>query len=117
VTTADVSLKAPFTQAVLDAVAKSQSPAARYIAAWSKSGSYMWDELAACSLIDPSVITKEKQLYMDVDLSHGPSYGETLTWSEELKPATATRIVHAQMDLDLEKFHKMFVELMSQPSH
>ena len=77
----------------------------------------MWDELAACSLIDPSVITKEKQLYMDVDLSHGPSYGETLTWSEELKPATATRIVHAQMDLDLEKFHKMFVELMSQPSH
>jgi inosine-uridine nucleoside N-ribohydrolase len=117
VTTADVSLKAPFTQAVLDAVAKSQSPAARYIAAWSKSGSYMWDELAACSLIDPSVITKEKQLYMDVDLSHGPSYGETLTWSEPLKPATATRIVHAQMDLDLEKFHKMFVELMSQPSH
>jgi inosine-uridine nucleoside N-ribohydrolase len=117
VTTADVSLKAPFTQAVLDAVAKSQSPTARYIAAWSKSGSYMWDELAACSLIDPSVITKEKLLYMDVDLSHGPSYGETLTWSEALKPATATRIVHAQMDLDLEKFHKMFVEPMSQPSH
>ena len=113
VTTADVSLKAPFTQSVLDAVVKSQSPTARYIAAWSKSGSYMWDELAACSLIDPSLITQEKVLYMDVDLSHGPSYGETLTWSEALKPTTATRTVHAQMDLNLDRFHKMFEELMT----
>jgi purine nucleosidase len=88
VTTVDVSLKAPFTQAVLDTVAKSQAPAARYIAAWSKSGSYMWDELAACAWVDPSLITKEKVLYMDVDLSHGPSYEETLAWSEALKPET-----------------------------
>jgi inosine-uridine nucleoside N-ribohydrolase len=112
VTTADVSLKAPFTQAVLDAVSKAQSPAARYIAAWSKAGSYMWDELAASVVIDPSLITEEKVLYMDVDLSHGPSYGETLTWSEELKPVTATRTVHAEMSVNLDKFQKMFVGLM-----
>ncbi len=73
----------------------------------------MWDELAASFILDPSLITKEKVLYMDVDLSHGPSYGETLTWSDALKPAVATRMVHAQMDLDLEKFHQMFVELMT----
>ena len=116
VTTADVSLKAPFTQAVLDAVTKSQSSTAHYIAAWSKSGSYMWDELAASVILDPSLITREKVLYMDVDLSHGPSYGETLTWSEALKPATATHAVHAEMDLDLDKFHKLFVALMTNGS-
>jgi inosine-uridine nucleoside N-ribohydrolase len=116
VTTADVSLKAPFTQAVLDSVVNSQSPAARYIGAWSKAGSYMWDELAASFILDPTLITQEKVLYMDVDLSHGPSYGATLTWSEALKPATATRSVHAQMDLDLDKFHKEFVELMMRSS-
>ncbi len=112
VTTVDVSIKAPFTQNMLDAIAKSQSPTARYIAAWSQQRYYLWDELAACAWLDPSLITKEKLIYMDIDLSHGPSYGDTLTWTEKLKPATSVRIVHAQLDLDLAKFQTMFVDLM-----
>ena len=112
-TTVDVSVKAPFTQAMLDDLAQSQAPAARYIAAWSQQRSYMWDELEACAWIDPSIITKEQVLYMDVDLSHGPSYGDTLTWPENLKPATGVRLVHAQLDLDLPRFQKKFVELMT----
>jgi inosine-uridine nucleoside N-ribohydrolase len=113
VTTVDVSIKAPFTQKMLDEIGKSQSPAARYIAAWSQDRYYMWDELAACAWLDPTLITKEKQLYMDIDLSHGPSYGDTLTWTEKLKPTTGVRLVHAQVDLDLPRFQKMFVELMT----
>jgi purine nucleosidase len=113
VTTVDVSIKAPFTQAMLDEISKSQSPTARYIAAWSQNRYYLWDELTACSWLDPSIITEEKQLYMDVDLSHGPSYGDTLTWTEKMKPSTGVRVVHAQTDLDLEKFQKMFVGLMT----
>jgi inosine-uridine nucleoside N-ribohydrolase len=113
VTTVDVSIKAPFTQAMLDEISKSQSPAARYIAAWSQDRYYMWDELAACAWLDPSIITKEKPLYMDVDLSRGPAYGDTLTWTEKLKPQTNVRMVHAQTDLDLAKFQKEFVELMT----
>jgi purine nucleosidase len=113
VTTTDISLKAPFTQQMLDAIAKSQAPAARYIAAWSRPQSYMWDELEACAWLDPAIITKEELLYMDVDLSHGPSYGDTLTWPEKLKPQTGVRLVHAQMDLDLARFQNEFVDLMS----
>jgi len=112
-TTVDISVKTPFTQEMLDAIAKSQSPTARYIAAWSQQRYYMWDELEACAWIDPSLITKEQPLYMDVDLSHGPSYGDTLTWPEKLKPVTGVRLVHAQLDLDLPRFQKMFVELMT----
>ena len=92
---------------------KSQTPTARYIAAWSQDRYYLWDELAACAWLDPTLITKEKLLYMDVDLSHGPSYGDTLTWTEKFKPATGVRLVHAQVDLDLPRFQKMFVELMT----
>ncbi len=113
VTTVDISIKAPFPQAMFDAISKSQAPAARYIAAWSRPQSYMWDELEACAWIDPSIITKEQTVYMDVDLSHGPSYGDTLTWPEKLKPATGVRLVHAQLDLDLSRFQKMFVDLMT----
>jgi len=83
VTTADVSLKAPFTQQMLDAISKSNTPGARYIAAWSQERYFMWDELAALAWVDPSLITKEKKLYMDVDLSHGLSYGDVFTWAED----------------------------------
>ncbi|MGB7549333.1 MAG: nucleoside hydrolase [Terracidiphilus sp.] len=113
VTTVDVSIKAPFTAKMLDEISKSSSPAARYIAAWSQDRYYMWDELAACAWLDPALITKEKLVYMDVDLSHGPSYGDTLTWTEKMKPETGVRLVHAQVDLDLARFQKMFVELMT----
>jgi inosine-uridine nucleoside N-ribohydrolase len=113
ITTADISVKAPFTQAMVDAIAKSPTPAAKYIAAWSQQRYYMWDELEACAWLDPTLITKEQVVYMDVDLSHGPSYGDTLTWPENLKPASGVRPVHAQLDLDLPRFQKMFVELMT----
>jgi inosine-uridine nucleoside N-ribohydrolase len=112
-TTVDISLKTAFTQAMFDAIAKSQSPTAKYIAAWSQNRYYMWDEVEACAWIDPSIITQQEDLYMDVDVSHGPSYGDTLTWTEKIKPATGVHIVHAQTDLNLAKFQKMFVDLMS----
>lgn len=116
VTTVDVSIKAMFTQAMLDAISKSPNPAAQYIAKYSQDRYYLWDELAACAWLDPSIITKEQFVYMDVDLSHGPAYGDTLTWTETLKPAIDLRKVHAQVDLDLPKFTNMFVRLMSAPT-
>jgi inosine-uridine nucleoside N-ribohydrolase len=98
---------------MLAEISQSQSPTAKYIAAWSQNRYYLWDELAACAWLDPTLITREKVEYMDVDLSHGPSYGDTLTWTEKLKPQTGVQLVHAQLDLDLARFQKMFVGLMS----
>ncbi|WP_420238029.1 nucleoside hydrolase [Telmatobacter bradus] len=113
VTTVDVSIQAPFTQQLLGRIAQSNTPSARYIVQWCKPQSYMWDELAALAWIDPSLITRESQVYMDVDLSHGPSYGNTLTWSEATKPQTGVRLVHAQLDVDRTRFEKLFVELIA----
>jgi inosine-uridine nucleoside N-ribohydrolase len=113
VTTADVSLKAPFSKEMLDAIAKSNTKAAKYITAWSQDRYFMWDEFAALSWVDPTLVTRENKVYLDVDLSRGPNYGDTLTWNESLKPETGVRLVHAQMDLDLPRFQKMFVDLMT----
>jgi purine nucleosidase len=115
-TTADVSVKAPFTKQMLDQIAQSSNPAARYIAAYSQERYYLWDEFSACSLLDPTIVTSERLLYMDVDLSHGPSYGNTLTWNQTFKPDTDVQLVHAQVDLDLPKFTNMFVALMKAPT-
>jgi len=118
ITTVDVSIKARFTDEMLAAItkaAKPGNPAAQYIAQYSQERYYLWDELTACAWLDPSIITKEKYVYMDVDLTHGPSYGNTLTWTDQLHPQTEVQKVHAQLDLNLPKFQKMFITLMSAP--
>jgi purine nucleosidase len=115
-TTVDISIKALFTQAMLDAISKSTSPAAQYIAKYSQERYYLWDELAACAWLDPTLITKQREVLMDIDLSHGPSYGNTLTWTDQLRPQLPLRKVHAQLDLNLPKFEKLFIELMSAPT-
>ena len=96
VTTVDVSLKAPFTQEMVDTISKSSNPAAQYIAKYSQERYYMWDELTALAWIDPSIITKERLLYMDVDVNRGAGYGDTLTWTDKLKPAIDVQLVHAE---------------------
>jgi purine nucleosidase len=50
---------------------------------------------------------------MDVDLDRGAGYGNTLSWTEHDKPKVAMQSVEVQDDLDLDKFYKMFVELLS----
>ena len=113
VTTVDVSIKARFTDAMYAEISKSSGVAATYIATYAKDRSYLWDELTACAWLDPTIIAKRVDVYMDVDLSHGPSYGDTLTWTEKDKPSTGVRLVHAQLDVDLPRFSRMFVNLMS----
>jgi len=49
---------------------------------------------------------------MSVGLDRGAGYGNTLTWTEG-KPTIAGTPVEIQMDLDNEKFDRMFVNLMS----
>ena len=75
--------------------------------------SYLWDELTACAWLDPTLITREKTGLHGRGPEPRPGYGDTLTWSERLKPATGVRLVHAQIDLDLPRFQKMFVGLMT----
>ena len=115
VTTVDVSIKAMFTKEMFDSISQMPSRAARYIATYAQERYYLWDELAACAWLDPSIITKTRDLYMDVDVSHGPGYGNTLTWIEKLKPDVDVRLVHAQVDVDLPKFRRVFLDLMSAP--
>ena len=97
-------------------IESSGTPLARYIARFfqtGQGGEYMWDELAAAAWIDPSLITKRETRYMNVDLDSGAGYGNTLTWTEKDKPKHTGMPVEIQVELDNEKFNRMFVNLMS----
>lgn len=112
VTTVDISVKTRFTKAMIDQVAKSSTPTAQYIAKWADE-EYLWDELAALAWIDPSIITKEESLYMDIDISHAAGYGNTLVWAPGNQPDMGEQLVHVQTELDVEKFYRELIDLLS----
>jgi purine nucleosidase len=112
VTTVDISVKTKFTQAMIDQVAKSKTPCAQYIAKWADE-EFLWDELAALAWLDPSIITKEESLFMDIDISHTAGYGNTLVWTAGNQPGLGEQEVHVQEELNLEKFNAMLIDLFS----
>jgi len=118
-TPVDVSVKTRLTTDLLNRVKAGSSPAARYVGTYGHllgEYDYLWDELAAAAWLDPSIITKKETRYMDVDLGWDANYGNTLTWSDRDKPKRDLPPVEIQLDLDAEKFYKMFVELLTAPT-
>jgi purine nucleosidase len=118
-TPVDISVKTRITDEMVADIKKSNSGAAQYLVKYfmaDQGGSYMWDELAAAAWIDPTLITKTVNRYMSVDVDHGAGYGNTLTWVEKDDPKLGAQLVEIQMDLDLARFNKMFVELMKAPT-
>ena len=115
VTTVDISVKTRLTKAMIEQVAKAGTPAAQYIGKYADE-EYLWDELAALAWLEPSIITKEEQLYMDIDISHTAGYGNTLVWTEADHPGLGEQKVHVQTELDNDKFNKLLAELFSRPS-
>jgi len=118
-TTVDISVKTRLTQDLINRVKASTTPAAHYVASYSRlSGkyNYLWDELAAAAWLDPSLITAKESRYLDVDLTRGAGYGNTLSWTEQDKPKLVGPLVEVQADLDTEKFYNMFVDLLTAPT-
>jgi purine nucleosidase len=115
-TPVDISIKTRLTPAMIKQIESSGTPLARYIARYFRTGQggeYMWDELAAAAWIDPSLITKRETRYLSVDLDRGAGYGNTLTWTDKDKPKMTVQAVEINVDLDNDKFNRMFVKLMS----
>jgi inosine-uridine nucleoside N-ribohydrolase len=95
------------------------SPAAQYIGKYSRlfgEYNYLWDELAAAAWLDPSLITTKETRFLDVDLGRGAGYGNMLTWTDQDKPKIDVQPVEIQVDLDTDKFYKMFVDLLTAPT-
>jgi purine nucleosidase len=114
-TTVDISVKTRMEKNLIAQVAKSSTPAAQYVAKYAEAN-YLWDELAAVAWLDPSIITKWQKLYIDVELDHGASYGDTLAWAPGQQPGMGEQLIEVQQDLDKEKFYKEYVDLLTRPT-
>lgn len=114
ITPIDISVKTRLSNEIRSAIAQVDTTVTRYLSKYSLLG-YMWDEIAAMALIDPSIVTEQKQLYMDIDVDHGASYGKTLFWEPNAEVSPYERPAMVQFDLDKEKFYKLYIDLMTRP--
>ncbi|MGB6386710.1 MAG: nucleoside hydrolase [Terriglobales bacterium] len=102
----------------------------------------MADEMIAAQVIDPSVFTKSAQMYVDICSTPGPRYGDSMFWpmnwqdvpdsggvpvSPEdrrvfvdsrqfyLGPPPSAGMVNVLLEVDHDRFKKLFVDLMTKP--
>lgn len=115
ITPIDISVKTTVNPAVKAAIAKADTPVARYLTEYSVE-SFMWDELSAAAMIDPSIVTGQKELYVDIDVDHGPSYGETLFWEPGTELPPYERKATVQFDVNTTKLYDLYIKLMTQPA-
>jgi purine nucleosidase len=116
VTTVDISIKTRMDKALIAEIAKGTNPSAQYVAKYAPQCTYqcyLWDELAAAAWLDPTIITRTKKMYLDVSLDRGATYGNTLAWKPGQEPTLHGPAVEVQEDLDLAKFYKEFIALMT----
>ena len=117
VTTVDISIKTRMDESMFAEISRGATPAAKYIAKFSKPNYlYLWDELAADAWLDPAIITRSEKMYLDVSIDHGPTYGDTVVYTTDHAPKLHGPLVEVQVDLDNARFYKEFVELMTHPT-
>jgi inosine-uridine nucleoside N-ribohydrolase len=104
----------------------------------------MADEMIAAQIIDPGVFSKSAQMYVDICSTPGPRYGDSMFWPQNwqdrpdtgkapvspedrrvfvdsgqfyLGPPPAAGLVNVLLEVDHDRFKKLFVDLMTKPIH
>jgi purine nucleosidase len=102
----------------------------------------MADEMIAAQVIDPGVFTKSEEMYVDICSTTGPRYGDSMFWRKNwqeipgagqnpvsdadrrvfvdpsqfyLGPPPSAGLVNVLLEVDHERFKKLFVDLMTKP--
>ena len=105
----DVSNSVTMDRALMDRIAAVKTPLTAYLSKYLNPLP-LWDEMATAVAVDPSLITRSVDAYMDVDVSGGPDYGRAHVWPEGLAPKDmGVRVVTIVQDIDRTRFIDAFV--------
>ena len=100
----------------------------------------MADEMTAARVIDPGVFTKSEEMYVEVCSTPGPRYGDSMFWPKNwqdasgsapvtasdrrvfvnpsqfyMGPPPSAGLVNVLLEIDQDRFRKLFVDLMTKP--
>ena len=123
ITPVDISVKSRHSEELVARIGESPNPIAQYIQEFHRTSPadadpdwvpwiFMWDEISVAALLDPTIITEQREMYVDVDIDHGINYGYTLAWELDQQHPPDARKAWVQFDLDLDRFYDLYATLM-----
>ena len=106
----NVSNSVMMTRVLMDRVASKRTPLTAYLSKYFIELP-LWDEMAAAVAVDPSLVTKSVEAYMDVDTAEGVDYGRAHVWPDSTAPkAAGVRKVEIVQEIDKERFLDGFLK-------
>jgi inosine-uridine nucleoside N-ribohydrolase len=99
---------------LLAQVAKGSAPFDHYLGRFGQVYP-LWDETAVAVWLDPSLITREKTLLVDVDTSFTANYGAILSWPVGAGPGLGERPVQVVFTVDVPRLNSLVVRLLTAP--
>ena len=108
----DATTRTFWSEALQDEVSGCGQPWADYFGRFGRQLP-MWDEVAACAWLDPSVVTRREELLVDIDTAFTANYGATLGWAPGGGPGLGERPVDVVMDVDVQRVERMSADLMT----
>jgi inosine-uridine nucleoside N-ribohydrolase len=93
-------------------VAKGAAPFDHYLGRFGQVYP-LWDESAVAVWLDPSLVTREKSLLVDVDTAFSANYGATLSWPVGAGPGLGERPVRVVFAVDVPKLDRLVVRLLT----
>jgi inosine-uridine nucleoside N-ribohydrolase len=117
----DVTNSAQFDKAVYDRISGAGTPVARIFGeTYAKTfatdpgaRAQLWDTVAAAYLLDPTLATDVRELWVDMDTSFGPDYGRSLGHAKN--PPVGTQKAKVVFGINLDRFWTLYADLMSRP--
>ncbi|HEY6514752.1 MAG TPA: nucleoside hydrolase [Steroidobacteraceae bacterium] len=97
---------------LLGRVAKGNAPFDHYLGRFGQVYP-LWDETAVAVWLEPSLITREKTLLVDVDTSFTANYGAILSWPEGAGPGVGERPVEVVFTVDVPRLNSLVVRLLT----
>jgi inosine-uridine nucleoside N-ribohydrolase len=120
----DVTNTVPLDKALFDRITRNpesittkllkQSAFGRALERNPAATSYIYDTLALAYLVDQTYATDVAEMWVDVDVTWGPSYGRTLGYVEP-RAANLLQKVKVVRRFDNDRFFRLYVDLMSRP--
>jgi len=109
----DVSHHTRATPELFARIARADTPLARYLDRFGHRQRPMWDEVAAATWLDASLVTHFDDYFLDVNTEGGANHGDILSWNPGCEPAQGERRARVQKRLDDARFYDLFVDLCS----
>ncbi|MEY4004651.1 MAG: hypothetical protein RLZZ221_747 [Verrucomicrobiota bacterium] len=110
----DISQNVHATADLFARIARAGTPLAEYLDRFGRRDRPMWDEVAAATWIDPTLVTRTERHHLDVKTTPNAAWGETLSWPAGSSDAPGIA-AEVQLTLDVPRFRDLFVALCSRP--